>query len=79
MKPCRRYGGRVSESPPYYSQENTMATKKPVGDPATKTYRVLTPLRIDEKTKFGEGEKIEMLDTEAAELVAAGALVEVET
>lgn len=56
-----------------------MATKKPVGDPATKTYRVLTPLRIDEKTKFGEGEKIEMLDTEAAELVAAVALVEVET
>lgn len=54
-----------------------MAGRKPPTDKdVTKTYRVKTPLRIDENTQFDEGEKIEMLESEATELVEVGALVE---
>jgi hypothetical protein len=54
-----------------------MAAKKPVaGEPVVKTYRVKTPLKVDADTTFDEGEKIDMVEAEAAELVAVGALVE---
>lgn len=52
--------------------QKKVATDKDV----TKTYRVKTPLKIDDKTTFDEGEKIDMLASEAAELVEVGALVE---
>lgn len=53
-----------------------MATKKKPGDePVIKTYKVLTPLK-DGETEFAPGEPVEMLTSDAAELVAMGALAE---
>lgn len=50
--------------------------KKKAGDePVIKTYKVLTPLK-DGDSEFAPGESVEMLTSDAAELVAIGALAD---
>lgn len=53
-----------------------MATKKQTGETVVKQYRVLTPVRFDADTEFGVGEKIDLNEADAAELVDAKALEE---
>lgn len=51
------------------------AKKKPGDEPVIKTYKVLTPLK-DGDREFAPGDSVDMLTSDAAELVAAGALAE---
>lgn len=53
------------------------ARKKAGEEPVIKTYKVLTPLK-DGDSEFAPGEPVEMLTSDAAELVAIGALADPE-